>query len=186
MGLVVRRVERRTERHAPIEVVDGTSGARCVRAVVWLSRPESASLTGTVAIQHTSAPSGVASLALPLGEATRYAVDAPGYLRAEGDLADLLQAAHDGTPLRVELRPGFERKVEVRDRVTRALLADAAFFGRDGVLGLSDPSGRTTLAAPEWPGVVRVECTGYVPLAWDPLAAGWPGTVVWMEPVRPR
>ncbi|MBL8862833.1 MAG: carboxypeptidase regulatory-like domain-containing protein [Planctomycetes bacterium] len=185
-GLLVRRVERRVERAALIEVVDAETKLPCARAAVWLARPETASLSGTLAVQRFSAPSGVASLALPLGNDTRYAVDAPGYLRAEGELADLLERARDGRALRVELRRGFEREVEVRDRITRALLSDAVFFTRDAVVGATDGAGRARLASPAWPGVLRVECTGYVPLAWDPIAAGWPGTVVWLDPVRAR
>jgi len=185
-GLVVRRAERRIERTAPVEVTSRVNGERCARAVVWLARPESSALTGTSAIQRFSAPSGVALLSLPRGDVVRYAVDAPGFLRAEGDLADLLADAENGRPLRVELAPGFERRVEVRDRISRALLADAVFFGSNGVLGATDGSGVTTLRATAWPGSVRVECTGYAPLAWDPLAAGWPGTVVWMDPIGDR
>lgn len=185
-GLVVRRTERRVERSAPIEVTSRENGERCARAVVWLARPESSALAGTSAIQRFSAPSGVALLSLPRGEVVRYAVDAPGFLRAEGDLADLLEETETGRPLRVELAPGFERRVEVRDRISRALLADAVFFASTGVLGATDGSGVTTLRAATWPGSVRVECTGYAPLAWDPLAAGWPGTVVWMDPVSDR
>lgn len=185
-AIAVRRVERRDDREIAIEVVDGSMRAPCPRAVVWLSRPESAALVGTVAVQRFSAPSGVTTLHLPLGDETRYAVDAPGYLRAEGSLADLLELAEDGRALRVELAPGFERKVEVRDRITRALLADAVFFAKDGVLGATDGAGRATLRSAEWPAAVRVECTGYAPLAWDPLAAGWPGTVVWLDPLGGR
>jgi len=185
-GLVVRRTERRVDRSVPIEVTSRVNGQRCARAVVWLARPESSALTGTSAIQRFSAPSGVALLALPRGEVARFAVDAPGFLRAEGELANLLAAAENGRPLRVELAPGFERRVEVRDRISRALLADAVFFASSGVLGATDRTGVTTLRAPAWPGSIRVECTGYAPLAWDPLAAGWPGTVVWMDPVSDR
>lgn len=182
----VRRVERRADRSATIEIVDGRTRAPCARAVVWLSRPESAALAGTVAIQRFSAPSGVTLLQLPLGDETRYAVDAPGFLRAEGSLNDLVEAADGVRALRVELAPGFERKVEVRDRVSRALLADAVFFAKGGVLGATDSGGRATLRGEDWPAGVRVECTGYVPLAWEPLAAGWPGTVVWLDPVSAR
>lgn len=185
-AIVVRRVDRRSDRTTTIEVVDGRTRAPCARASVWLSRPESAALTGTLAVQRFSAPSGVTLLQLPLGDETRYAVDAPGFLRAEGSLAELVEAADGAQTLRVELVPGFERKVEVRDRITRALLADAVFFARGGVVGATDGAGRATLRAPEWPAGVRVECTGYVPLAWDPLAAGWPGTVVWLDPIGAR
>jgi len=185
-AITVRRVERRAERPLTIEIVDGRSRAPCARAVVWLSRPESAALVGTFAIQRFSAPSGVTLLQLPLGDETRYAVDAPGFLRAEGTLGELVEAADGGRALRVELQPGFERKLEVRDRITRALLADAVFFSKGGVLGATDAGGRATLRGEDWPAGVRVECTGYAPLAWDPLAAGWPGTVVWLDPLDAR
>ncbi len=185
-AIAVRRVERRGDRSTTIEIVDGRTRAPCPRAVVWLSRPESAALIGTVAVQRFSAPSGVTLLQLPLGDETRYAVDAPGFLRTEGSLNDLVEAADGGRALRVELQPGFERKVEVRDRITRALLADAVFFAKGGVLGATDGGGRVTLRGETWPAAVRVECTGYAPLAWDPLAAGWPGTVVWLDPLDAR
>ncbi|MCY2961877.1 MAG: carboxypeptidase-like regulatory domain-containing protein [Planctomycetota bacterium] len=185
-SIAVRRVERRGERSIGIEIVDRQSHAPCPRAAVWLSRPESAALVGTLAVQRFSAPSGVAMLQMPLGDEIRYAIDAPGYLRAEGAVADLLDAVEEGRSLRVELVPGFERKVEVRDRVTRALLSDAVFFAKGGVLGATDGAGRAALRADDWPAAVRVECTGYAPLAWDPLAAGWPGTVVWLDPLSAR
>jgi len=185
-AIAVRRLERRGERTALFEIVHAESRAPAARAVIWLSRPEPAALSGTQAVQRWSAPSGVALVQLPLGGEASYAIDAPGFLRAQGSVAALIEEAGPGLPLRVALVPGFERAVEVRDRVTRALLADAVFFTPQGVLGATDGGGRTTLRADAWPAAVRVECTGYVPLAWDPLAAGWPGTVVWMEPVDRR
>ncbi len=185
-GLAVRRVERRTERSIGIEIVDATTHAPCPRAAVWLARPESAALVGTLAVQRFSAPSGVTWIQLPIGGETNFAVDAPGYLRVEGDLTDRIEATEEGRALQIAMRPGFQREVEVRDRISRALLADAVFFAKGGVLGATDASGRTALHADAWPASVRVECTGYKALAWDPLAAGWPGTVVWLDPIDAR
>jgi len=31
---------------------------------------------------------------------------------------------------------------------------------------------------------VRVESAGYAPLSWDPATAGFPGDVIWLEPLR--
>jgi hypothetical protein len=185
-AIAVRRSERRADRSIGVEIVDASTHAPCPRAALWLARPESAALTGTLAVQRFSAPSGVTWIQLPLGDETHFAVDAPGYLRREGALAERIEAAEEGRPVRIELTPGFERQVEVRDRISRALLADAVFFAKGGVLGATDASGRTHLRGDEWPATVRVECTGYIPLAWDPLAAGWPGTIVWLDPVDAR
>lgn len=185
-ALVVRRVERRVERAFGVEIIDARTHAPCPNAAIWLSRPESSALVGTLAVQRFSAPSGVTWVQLPLGDATRFAVDAPGYLRAEGDLSARIEETEEGRALRIELTPGFERRVEVRDRISRALLADAVFFAKSSVLGATDSSGRAVLRADEWPANTRVECTGYKPLSWDPLAAGWPGTVVWLDPIDGR
>jgi hypothetical protein len=40
------------------------------------------------------------------------------------------------------------------------------------------------LRADVGPATVRVEAAGYASIAWDPLAAGFPGDVIWLEPLR--
>ncbi len=185
-GIRVRRVERTAEHGAVVLVADAATGAPCASAVVWLGHAEPSALASPFALQSWSAPAGVATVQFRPRDDTFYAVDAPGYLRGEGLLADLLDEAGPGRPLRIELARGFERRVVVRDRLTRAPLSGARFWTSQAVLGTTDASGSVTLRAAEWPADLRVECAGYEPQSFDPLASGYPGSAVWLEPVRPR
>lgn len=130
------------------------------------------------------AADGVAQIQFKLHERTRYAVDARGYLRAEGLLEELVAAHPIGRPLSVELERGFERLVVVRDRVNKKGLSGAALFSDGRAIGASDASGGVSLRAAEWPGSIAIECTGYEPATWDPWGAGFPGDTIFLEPLR--
>lgn len=133
---------------------------------------------------RVEASAGVAQIQFKLHEDTRYAVDAPGYLRAEGSLVELVEAHAVGRPLAVELTHGFERRVVVRDRVSKKGIAGAALYADARALGVSDASGGVDLRAAEWPSGIAVECTGYQPAAWDPWSAGFSGDTIFLEPLR--
>lgn len=97
-----------------------------------------------------------------------YWVTAPGYSEARGRVR---APGPDGAPKlhRIELQPGFERELEVRDAVDGALMAGARFIDESGrTLGVSDARGEVRLSAGEWPGALTVEREGYAPLEWDP------------------
>lgn len=181
-GLRVRRSRSLAVRTLPFVVVDKSSGAPVQRASVILYHGDAAFAAHGEQRYNTRA--GVAQITFKLRGDTSYCVDAPGYVRLEGNLAALCDAcAHTGV-LRVELAPGFERRVEVRDRVSKGLLAGARFFEERRCVGTSDARGAVLLSSPEWPTGYRVECAGYRPLAWDPLSSGFPGNVVWLDPER--
>jgi hypothetical protein len=115
---------------------------------------------------------------------TRYAVDARGYLRAEGLLEDLLAEHPIGRPIEVKLAPGFERLVVVRDRVSKKGIAGAALFVDGRAIGASNASGNVVLRTAEWPVRIALECAGYEPATWDPWTAGYPGDTIFLEPLR--
>jgi hypothetical protein len=134
---------------------------------------------------RASAPSGFAQVTFKRRDDTCWIVDAPGYLRAEGLLAELIaKCGSNPLPLQVELESGFERALEVRDRVTKRAVQGASFQADGRVLGTSGESGRVHLEGPAWPAVVHVVCVGYQPLAWDPQTPPWPSNVIWLEPLR--
>jgi hypothetical protein len=181
-GLRVRRTRSMSARTMPLVVADRATGAPVARASVMLYHGDAAAAAHGDQRYNTRA--GVAQVAFkPRGD-TLYCVDAPGYVRAEGSLAALCDAAAHTGVLRVELAPGFERRVEVRDRVSKRPLAGARFSEERRVVGTSDARGVVLLSSPEWPAGYRVECAGYRPLMWDPLASGFPGNVVWLDPER--
>jgi hypothetical protein len=181
-GLRVRRARSVSVRTMPMLVADKRDGAPLQRASVILYRADTA--TATHGEQRYNTRAGVAQVSFKLRGDTSYCVDAPGYVRAEGSLGALCDAAAHTGVLRVELAPGFERRVEVRDRVSKRTLAGARFSEEHRVVGTSDARGTLLLSSPEWPAGYRVECAGYKPLVWDPLASGFPGNVVWLDPER--
>jgi hypothetical protein len=134
--------------------------------------------------QGFTTTSGFVQLTFKLRNETAYAVDAPGYLRTEGLVADLIAASAGRGMLRVELDPGFERRVEVRDRATRRSIPGATIASGALLSERTNEQGAAVLRADVWPATVRVEAAGYASIAWDPLAAGFPGDVIWLEPLR--
>jgi hypothetical protein len=134
---------------------------------------------------RAAAPTGFAQVTFKRRDDTQFVVDAPGYVRVEGRLAELVaKCGSNPLPLQVELEPGFERTLEVRDRATKRAVQGASFHAEGRVLATSGESGRVHLEGPSWPAVVHVVCAGYQPLAWDPRELQWPGSVVWLEPLR--
>jgi hypothetical protein len=135
--------------------------------------------------QVVPAPSGFAQVTFKRRDDTQYIVDAPGYLRAEGRLSELVSTCgQNPLPLRVALTTGFERHLEVRDRATKHTVSGASFQSDGRVLGTSDESGKVTLTNATWPLVVQIVGAGYQPLAWDPRSLAWPSSVIWLEPMR--
>jgi hypothetical protein len=51
-------------------------------------------------------------------------------------------------------------------------------------LAQTDESGRVTLELAEWPAALELEAAGYSRLLWDPASAPFPGTTVWLDPLR--
>jgi hypothetical protein len=182
----VRRVQRFESTTQAVVVVDAHSGKPCTRASIVLYHAQSAANGLSQGMEKWRAESGVAQVNYKLRDDTVYAVDAPGYRRAQGKLAELIEASGPLRPLRVELERGFERRVEARDRITKRPLAGARFLDGNGVLGITDSSGAVALAADDWPALLRVECAGYEPLVWDPAQAEFPGTQVYVEPLRAK
>lgn len=181
-GLTVRRLGRLETRSWPIALVDRETGEAVETASVTLyygdpHRPGAA-------LQSFTASSGVVQVAFKQRDDLAYAVDAPGYMREEGPLADLLVAAGRTGLLRVQMERGFDRRLEIRDRITRIGLARALVSSGGVVLGRADERGSVRLRGDTWPAGLRIESPGYAPASWDPVAAGFPGDVVWLEPLH--
>ncbi|MFN0243051.1 MAG: hypothetical protein ACKVWV_09195 [Planctomycetota bacterium] len=180
-GVRLRRVRTYERQSRAFSLLDAASGAAIERARIALFVGAPGASERGVAI--TSARGGAAQLDLVLRPDVRYAVDAPGYLRVEGELAALIEAHGKGRVLELALEAGFERSVTVRDRVGRRALAGAAFHDGARGLGVSGENGVVVLRAASWPAAVRVEAPGYTTQTWDPAAAPFPGDVIWLEPL---
>jgi hypothetical protein len=183
-GLGVRRVKSLELHTLPFAAVDQRTGAPVKRATVVLYHGDPAHALHSE--QRFSAQAGVAEVSFKLRPDSGFAVDAPGYLRAQGSLRTLYESCMHSAALRVELVPGFERRLEVRDRVTKRTLAGARLFEDRRLVGTADAQGVIEISAAVWPSGYRVECAGYASIAWDPIAAGFPGDVIWLDPQRAR
>lgn len=181
-GVAVRRVAKFEDCSWPFEISDRATGEPVRAAVVTLFHGDPR--RGSLALQSFTADAGVVPVTFKRRDDLSFAVDAPGYLREEGPLANLLQDASRRGALLVELERGFDRSLEVRDRVTRRGIGGAVLSAAGTLLGRSDEHGMVRIRGDLWPASVRVESPGYAPVAWDPAAAGFPGDVVWLEPLR--
>jgi hypothetical protein len=181
-NLAVRRIAKLEDCAWPFEATDRATGEPVRAAIVTLFHGDPRH--GSLAQQSFTATAGVVSVTFKRREDLSFAVDAPGYLREEGPLANLLADASRRGALRVELDRGFDRTLEVRDRVTRRAIAGAVLSSGPAALGRTDEHGAVRIRADAWPASVRVESPGYAPVAWDPATAGYPGDVVWLEPLR--
>jgi hypothetical protein len=181
-NLAVRRVAKLEDCAWPFEATDRATGEPVRAAVVTLFHGDPR--RGPIAQQSFTAAAGVVSVSFKRREDLSFAVDAPGYLREEGPLANLLADASRRGALRVDLDRGFDRTLEVRDRVTRRGIGGAILSAGATALGRTDEHGSVRIRADAWPASVRVEGQGYAPVAWDPATAGYPGDVVWLEPLR--
>ncbi|HVQ24386.1 MAG TPA: hypothetical protein VMV01_04380, partial [Planctomycetota bacterium] len=181
-GIVVRRIAKLETRSWPCQVIDRATGELVRSATVTLHHGDPHGLPE--ARSTFSAVSGVVYLAFKLRDDTAFAVDAPGYLRRQGSLAELIAENAGAGSLRIGLDPGFERRVEVRDRLTRRAVAGATLSAGALLSARTDEGGVALLRSDPWPASVRVESAGYASVSWDPLAAGFPGDVIWLEPLR--
>jgi hypothetical protein len=181
-GIVVRRIAKLETRSWPCQVIDRATGELVRSATVTLHHGDPHGLPE--ARSTFSAVSGVVYLAFKLRDDTAFAVDAPGYLRRQGSLAELIAENAGAGCLRIGLDPGFERRVEVRDRLTRRAVAGATLSAGALLSARTDEGGVALLRSDPWPASVRVESAGYASVSWDPLAAGFPGDVIWLEPLR--
>ena len=181
-GVAVRRVAKFEDCSWPFQISDRATGEPVRAAVVTLFHGDPR--RGSLALQSFSADAGVVPVTFKRRDDLSFAVDAPGYLREEGPLANLLENASRRGALVVELERGFDRGLEIRDRVTRRGIGGAVLSAAGTLLGRSDEHGAVRIRADAWPASVRVESPGYAPVAWDPVAAGFPGDVVWLEPLR--
>jgi hypothetical protein len=181
-GLTVRRLARLETRSWPFALVDRETGEAVTTASVTLYHGDPHK--PCPALQSFTASSGIVQVAFKQRDDLAFAVDAPGYVREEGPLADLLAAAGKTGLLRVELERGFDRRLEIRDRITRSGIARALVSSGGVVLGRADERGSVRLRGDTWPASLRVESPGYAPATWDPAAAGFPGDVIWLEPLH--
>jgi hypothetical protein len=183
-GFEARRLARIEPETRTFLVVDAETRKPAARAAIVLHH---AALTDGLSdgVLRVAAPAGFAQITFKQRDDTRYVVDAPGYLRTEGNLREKIErVGPNPLPLEIALARGFERRLEVRDRATKRLVAGAAFQAEGRTLGTSDENGRVELTGSDWPMAVRVECTGYQPLSWDPTTLAWPDDVLWLEPQR--
>jgi hypothetical protein len=181
-GIVVRRLAKLETRSWACRIRDRATGERVLAAIVTLHHGDPRGPSESR--QDFTAASGVVQLTFKQREGTAYAVDAPGYLRQEGSLAELIATGAGVGILTIELDPGFERTVQVRDRVTRRAVPGATLSAGALLSARTDERGVAVLRADGWPASVRVESAGYAPLSWDPATAGFPGDVIWLEPLR--
>ncbi len=181
-GLTVRRLAKLEERSWPLQALARDTGDPVTVARVTLYRGDA---RGTPTAQQAfTLDAGVVQLFFKQRDDLFFAVDAPGYLREQGALADLVASADGRGRLRVELERGFDRRVAIKDRITHRGIARAVVAAGAAVLGTADDQGAMHLHADAWPASVRVESAGYAPVTWDPAAAGFPGDVIWLEPLR--
>jgi hypothetical protein len=181
-GLTVRRLARLEERSWPFQAIDRETGDPVAAACVTLYRGDPHGVFP--AQQSFTANGGLVQIQFKQRDDISFAVDAPGYLREQARLSDLIASPARTGLLRVELERGFERRLEVRDRITRRGIAGASLSAGVELLGCADEHGAVRLRTDLWPASVRVESPGYAPVSWDPAAAGFPGDVVWLEPLR--
>jgi hypothetical protein len=181
-GVAIRRVRSLETHTLPFSAVDRDTGAPVRRASLVLFHGDPSHALHSE--ERFSALAGVAQVSFKLRSDSGFAVDAPGYLRAQGSLRELYESSLHGPSMRVELTPGFERKIEVRDRITKRALSGARIFEDSRLVGTTDVRGIVEVSAAAWPAGYRVDCAGYQTIVWDPLAAGFPGDVIWLDPQR--
>lgn len=183
-ALTVVRRARLESRSLPFVVVDARSGKTVRKASIVLHHPAEDLASGGTAMMRFGAASGVTSVGWKERDDLRYAVEAPGYLRSEGLLAELLEECGQWGPLRVDLAQGFERELRVVDRVTGRPVAKACVRDDGREVGTADAQGRLLLRAANWPTSLRIDASGYRALLWNPAEAEFPGTLVQLDPVR--
>jgi hypothetical protein len=181
-GLAVRRLAKLEERSWPLQALDRGTGDPVAVGRVTLYRADTRG--NPTAQQSFTLDAGVVELVYKQRDDLFYAVDAPGYLREQGPLADLVASAYGSGRLRVELERGFDRRLEIKDRITRRGVPHAFVAVGGAVIGTCDDKGVVHVHADAWPASARVEGAGYAPVTWDPDAAGFPGDVIWLEPLR--
>jgi hypothetical protein len=179
-GVVLRRAGHEEPLSYAVEIVSRTGGERlrAARLRLWSEEPLPAE-------ESYSAESGVTQIQVPRTRRVRWSAEAPGYRRASGELEERVEARAGGV-VRIALERGFERDLLVRDRVTRRELAGVQVWLGKQLLGRTDERGRVHLALEEWPGALRLECTGYELFEWDPLATAQAGDELRLEPLSPR
>lgn len=183
-ALTVVRRARLESRSLPFIVVDARSGKTVRKASIVLHHPAADFTVGGTAMMRFGAASGVTTVGWKERDDLRYAVEAPGYLRSEGRMVDLLEECSQWGPLRVDLAQGFERDLVVVDRVTGRPVAKAVVRDGSREVGSTDSSGRIQLRANDWPDALRIDAGGYRALLWNPAEAEFPGTRVQLDPVR--
>lgn len=170
-GVVVRRMRVLPEVFVVFELVDAETGAPVgddLGPAILVHR--SADPDGRVhAVARFGPTDGVTEVDFRMHDDLHWFALAPGYREARGSIAPF---DPDGDPphIRVELEPGFERRVVVRDDATGEPLANARFAASGGALwAVSDAAGHAHLEELSWPdGALQVTCPGYRPLFWEP------------------
>jgi hypothetical protein len=183
-GLAVVRRAKLETRSLPFVVVDAHSGKSVRKASIVLQHPSQHFAALGAVTMRFGAANGVTHVSWKRRDDVRYTVDAPGYLRAEGRLSDLLEECGEWGPLRVDLKEGFDRELEVIDRATRRGIAKVQVREGTQVIGTTDAQGRLRVRAAAWPEALRLDAPGYRATVWLPAEAEHPGTVIVMEPVR--
>lgn len=183
-ALTVVRRARLQSRSLPFVVVDARSGKPVRKASIVLHHPGAELTTGGMALMRFGAASGVTTVGWKERDDLRYAVEAPGYLRSEGRMADLLEECGQWGPLRVDLAEGFERELVVVDRTSGRAVPKAVVRDGGRELGTTDGAGRILLRSADWPDALRIDAPGYRALLWSPAEAEFPGTRVQLDPKR--
>lgn len=182
-GIVLRRAQSLRERTLAFEIVDRASkeALRSARVALFLGDADRA---GARAIARFDAPTGVVQTTFKLRPDLGYAIEAPEHVRITGRVAELLQRDPARVVARIALERGFERSLVVRDRSGGRPLARVRVTLGDRELARTDAEGRVELSLPAWPPELRFEGAGFLPCAWDPLSASFPGDTVWLDPLR--
>ncbi|MBI5364014.1 MAG: carboxypeptidase regulatory-like domain-containing protein [Planctomycetes bacterium] len=182
-GIVLRRAQILRERTLAFEIVDRTSKEplRSARVALFLGDADRA---GAREIARFDAPTGVVQSTFKLRPELGYVIEAPEHVRVTGRVAELLQRDPARIVARIALERGFERELVVRDRPSGRPLARVRVALGERELARTDAEGRVELSLPAWPPGLRFEGAGFLPCAWDPLSAPFPGDVVWLDPLR--
>lgn len=179
-GVVLRRAGKQELLSFPVEIVAREGGERLADAELALATEEPL---------HSElvwrAPRGLTQISFGRERQASWRAEAPGFRRATGELADLVERRRGGV-LRIELERGFERELVLRDRVTKRTLAGVRVWREGRTIASSDEAGRVHLAGEEWPALLRLEADGYEVLDWDPRGAGAFADEVRLEARGPR
>lgn len=185
--LEFRRAESFAPRALAFEIVDRESGLAVHSARVVLHRGEGsgdAAASERGARLEFAAPSGVVQASFPLRTDLAYAIDAPGHVRAQGNVMEFFRRDPTRVHVRIELERGFVRTLVVRDRASARPVAEARVSAAGRELARTDERGLVALELADWPAALTIDAAGFGRVLWDPATAPFPGTTVWLDPLH--